>query len=424
MSRLIKTQLQQGMATLVITMIVLVIITLMVIFATKVGLLDQRMAGNESRYKEAFVAAEAGLDMAVEKYQAQFANNFTGAASGAGSWATIITNSAIASGTETDGTAADTGEASFGVSIASTGTLIGGINAYLITSTGLSADGTGTATVSREVTMKNILGGSAPDVPIVVNGSVGTGGDFNIVTNPNASGPGVPVSIWTPGPSPTGNVTMSASSATCNIQYYDGNNAQCSNSGSGGELISEGDGSVLTAQTSSHPDIVPNDPGFPDDLFQFLFGVASSDWQTVYDKANAEHQVVADCSTLSATSGQKFRLWWITGGCEIAAGQTVGSVANPVILVIDDNQLWLKSSSSFVYGITYLFNNPTNVATPTAKFSGSPAIYGSFISDVAGTAMNGNVSIVYDQTINDNLSSSTSGANFSMVFVPGSWRDF
>lgn len=416
-------QKQQGMATLVVVIVVLIVTTLMVFFATKVGIFDQRMAGNEARYKEAFAAAEAGLDMSIQKFQDQFATNYTGAASGTGSWADIIANSAIATGTKTDGTTG-TDVPTFGVTIANTGALIGGVNVYQFSSIGLSGDGTGTATVSREVTMKNILGGSAPNVPIIVDGSVGTGGDFNIVANPNGGGDGVPVSIWTGGDTPDGDVEMTGSSATCQIQYFDGNNPQCSNPSGNTELISDGDGSTLTEHLSTFPDVLPNDENFPDDLFQFLFGVVRADWQTVYDMANSKHQVVADCSGLSATSGQIFRLWWVTGDCDMGSTQIIGSEADPVILVVDDHQLDMGGGGARIYGVVYLFDNPDNAATPSADFHGSPAIYGSLISEAGGSAMNGSYSVVYSQTINNNLTSDDDSANFSIAFVPGSWRDF
>lgn len=415
-----KTQPEQGMATLVVVIVVLVITTLMVFFATKVGMFDQRMAGNEARYKEAFAAAEAGLDLAVQRFENQFSTNFSGAAS----WTTIITNSAITAGTESDGTTAETGEPSFGVTLTDVGALIGGMNVYRISSTGRSADGTGTATVSREVTMKSVLGGSAPNVPIVVNGSIGTGGNFNIVGNADGGGNGIPVSIWTGGPSPAGDVTMGGSSATCHIQYYDGNNAQCSNSGSGGELVSDGDGSTQDDYNSTFPDVLPNDENFPDDLFQFLFGVVRDDWQTVYNIANSKHQVVADCSGLSATSGQQFRLWWVTGDCDMGPSQVIGSQTDPVILVVDDSELSMSGGGAHIYGVAYLFDNPSNIATPNAAFVGSPSIYGSMVSDVGGAALNGSYAIVYSSTINSNLVANSDSANFSMAFVPGSWRDF
>lgn len=416
----IKTQAQQGMATLVIAIVVLVITTLMVFFAAKVGIFDQRMAANEVRYKEAFATAEAGLDMAVQRFTDQFETNFSGAAS----WATIISNAQIANGTETDGTAAEAGEPSFGVTITDTGALIGGVTVFRFSATGLSADGSGTATVSREVTMSKILGGDPTDIPIIVDGSVGTGGDFNVVGNPNGGGNGIPVSIWTGGPSPTGDVTMTGSSATCHIQYFDGNNPQCSNPSGNTELLSDGDGSTVTGYNSTFPDVLPNDPNFPADLFRFMFGVARADWETVYTMALEKDQVVADCSSLSATSGQTFRLWWVTGNCNMGSNQVIGSIADPVILVIDDHELDMGGAGARIYGITYLFDNPTSVATPSADFHGSPAIYGAFVSDAGGNAMQGSYSVVYDPTLMGNLTSTDDSSNYNIAYIPGSWRDF
>ena len=155
MGNLSNNRFQQGMATLVITISVLIIITLMVIFATKVGIFDLRMAANEARYKEAFATGEGGLDFAIQKFEDQFRNDFSGTAS----WATIISNSQIANGTTMDGTTAGVGDTSFGVTVTDTGALIGGISVFHFQSTGLSADASGTATIHREITMKKILGG-------------------------------------------------------------------------------------------------------------------------------------------------------------------------------------------------------------------------------------------------------------------------
>lgn len=430
MNNPIKTQSQQGMATLIVVVVVLIITTLMVFFAAKVGIFDQRMAGNEARYKEAFATAEAGLDLALQKFSDQVANNFTGAVSGAGSWTDIITNSQIANGTETDGTSAEAGEPSFGVTIADTGTSIGGATVYRFSSTGLSADGTGTATMSREVTMKKILGGSSPAVPIIVSGSVGSGGDFNIVANSNGGGDGVPVSIWT-GKTGADVSFKSGSAATCYIQDFDttASQPQCSNPGGGtGEKISSGQTDpALSAYNPAYPDVLPNDPDFPADLFQFLFGVARTDWQTVYDMANSKHQVAADCTGLDTHSGEKFRLWWITSTCQLKAHEEIGTKADPVILVIDDSLLDMQSSTARIYGLVFLFDNPgppTNITKPSATFQGSSTIFGSLVSDVGGTAMNGSYSIVYDQTLISNLTTNDDSANFSIAYIPGSWRDF
>ena len=407
----IKTQFQQGMATLIVSIIVLIITTLMVLMATKVGMFDFRMAGNEARYKEAFTTAEAGLDFAIQKFENQFRNNFDGTAA---SWTTIITNSQFANKWKSDDTAAEAGEPSFRVTVTDTSALIGGVTVYRFQSTGYSADDSGTATVQREITMKQILGGSSPEVSVMAAGSVGSGGNFNIVANPNGAGNGIPVSIWTGGPSPNGDVTFASNSAaTCQMQDYTGNNSTCSNP-SGEKLSSAG---------NIGSDILANDPNFPPDIFRYMFGVARIDWETVYSMANSNHQAVDSCSGLNTTSGQKFRLWWITDDCDIS-NQIVGSPTDPVILVIDDHQLVDKGASGILYGIPYLFNNPSNGDTPSADFTSSPAIYGALVSDVGGSTMNGSYSVVYDSASLGNLTSPNNSANYGIGYIPGSWRDF
>lgn len=57
---------QRGVSTLLIALLMLGILTVITLFATKVGLFEQRTSGNEYRYKLAFQAAEAGLNQSVE----------------------------------------------------------------------------------------------------------------------------------------------------------------------------------------------------------------------------------------------------------------------------------------------------------------------------------------------------------------------
>ncbi|WP_231362265.1 MULTISPECIES: PilX N-terminal domain-containing pilus assembly protein [unclassified Thioalkalivibrio] len=58
-------QRQSGLATLLITVVILVAITLMVIFAAQTAILDQRMSANELRMKHAASAAQAGVEFAT-----------------------------------------------------------------------------------------------------------------------------------------------------------------------------------------------------------------------------------------------------------------------------------------------------------------------------------------------------------------------
>lgn len=401
----------------------------MVIFATKVGMFDQRMAGNEARHKEAFATAEAGLELAIQRFDNQFraAGTFNLGGAGAGTAiATIVANSAIVVGTNTAGGVAPANTASFGVTITDTGSVLGSFPIYDFVSTGTGADGTGVAVVRRQISMRQGLGGKSPDVPIVVAGSVGTGGDFNIVANPNGAGPGVPVSIWTgPGDSGTeGNVSLSGSSATCHAEYFDGNNPQCSNPSGNSELLSQGDGTTATAYTTNFPDVLPNDPSFPDDLFQYLFGVTVSNWRVVKNLADTNGQLVSSCEGLDVNAGDEYIIWWVDGDCEMGSNQIIGSTAKPVILVVDDHEFDMGGANPRLYGILYVFDNPDNDETPSAEFNGSPAIYGALVSDVGGSAMQGSYSIVYDSDLLDNLAGDGNTSSYDLASIPGSWRDF
>jgi len=55
---------QKGAAVLLISIVLLIGITLITIFAARVGIMDQRIAGNEYRHKEAKAASDAALEQA------------------------------------------------------------------------------------------------------------------------------------------------------------------------------------------------------------------------------------------------------------------------------------------------------------------------------------------------------------------------
>lgn len=421
---------QQGMATIIVAIVILVVISIMVLFAARVGVFDQRMSANEARYKEAFAIAEAGLDYAAERFESEFTRLYDGStnATSNATLTNILANSQFPNNTEIDGTAPEANEPYFTVSITDTGVSPTGsaINAYTVTSTGVGSDGTATATVQRQFSMAYVFGGAVPDVPIIVGGAVGTGGNFNIVGNPNGGGEGVPVSIWT-GPN-NSDVEATSSSATCHLEFYDGNNAQCSNPSGNDENISRGTNPAtsISSYDPTYPDIIPNDPDFPDDLFNFIFGVPRDSWQTIETQTNVESnntQVTTDCSAMVAAgtaAGQNFPIWWVNGNCSISGGPTIGSTDNPVILVVADGQLKVTGGAQ-INGVVFLFDKPGG-GSPSADLGGTTEIVGSFISDAGGSAMQGSYSVVYDPSVIDSFISN--GNNYSFAWIPGSWRDF
>lgn len=422
---------QKGMATIIVAVVILVVITIMVLFAARVGVFDQRLSANEARYKEAFAIAEAGLDYAAERFESEFIRLYDGSTAGtsATTLAAILANSQFANPTEIDGTAPEANEPYFTAEITDTGGTVPGadVNVYTVTATGVGSDGSGTATIQRQFSMAYVFGGSVPDVPVIIGGSVGTGGNFNIVANPNGGGEGVPVSVWTG--KNNADVEITASSATCHFEFFTGNNATCSNpSGNDGENISRGEnpGTPIPSYDPNFPDILPNDPDFPDDLFNFLFGVPRDSWATIETQTRVESnntQVTSDCSALMAAgtaAGQNFPIWWVNGDCTFNAGAIAGTTANPIILVVADGELTITGGGE-LNGVAYLFDKPGG-GTPSAKFGGTVEIVGSIVADVGGNAMQGSYSVVYDPTLIDSFISN--GNNYSFAWIPGTWRDF
>ena len=408
---------QRGVATLFVSVIILVIMTIIVIYATRVGLQEQRISANDVRYKEAFAIADGGLDYSTQLFASDFKRLYDGtdATTSTTTLATILTNSAVSSQA--------LGGGSFTVTATDTGSVVGSIPIYTFQSVGTGADGTATASIQRQVTMAYVFGGAVPDVPVVVAGAVGTGGNFNVVANPNGGGEGVPVSVWS-----DGDISTSSSSATCHLEFYDGNNAQCSNPSGNTENITRGTNPATADATFNpdKPDLLPNDTNFPSDLFNFVFGLPRSDYMLKKSEAEVNGQLVSDCSDIVAagtTAGDNFALWWVEGDCSINGG-TLGTESSPIILVVEDSEFGAGGNSQ-INGIVYLFDSDIADATeaPSASMNGTTEIQGSFISDVGGAAMSGSYSVVYNPGLIDAFSAAN-GNNFSFTYVPASWRDF
>ena len=59
---------QQGAATIFITIVLLLAVGLIALYANRGAILEQRLAANEVRAKQAFAAAQAGLDAALAQW--------------------------------------------------------------------------------------------------------------------------------------------------------------------------------------------------------------------------------------------------------------------------------------------------------------------------------------------------------------------
>ena len=424
---------QKGIATLVVSLFVLTIITLMVIFATKVGIFDQQMSANEYRYKEAFAAADGGLEYAIQQFSEHVSNsngNYIYDPDKNGTEDAIpdpfLSNNNLFSGV------ASASEARFTARVDKT--TVSGVSVYAFTSAGESIDRTGKASVSEQIVFRHITGGKSPNTPVISGGSMNVSGNMNIVPNPNASCPssdtsdsGCAVSVWTHGA-----VSTSASISTCQIQGFSG--GQCPNP-SLDPMHSQ-----ITNGTYPGVDIVQNDaysnaspPGhFPPDVFDFVFGVPSTQWTSIKTKADEGLDVTdnliatghqyADCGDLSMNSKG---IIWITGNCSIGNNARIGSEATPVILVVHNGALSF-SGSPIIYGIVFAFDEPGGDSFPGPDVGGSGQIRGSLISNNSfdGGPGAGEFSVVWDPNVFTNIQNNSDESYRQVASIPGSWHDF
>ena len=171
---------QTGVASLVVTLVILVMVTLVTFYTAKTVLMEQKVTANDYRSKQAFEAAEAGMNDAYNFFN----NSFTGDAS------SFLNTDASDGGTNDDG---DTNDLSDDVITnddgdeyrftldngSSTIVTLSGDNPYSIKSQGFSDDGTGQHTIFQIVNNVDPLPNS-PANPLIAKGPIIIGGSATV----------------------------------------------------------------------------------------------------------------------------------------------------------------------------------------------------------------------------------------------------
>lgn len=265
---------QQGAVTLAIGIVLLLLITLVTLYGGRIQVLEQRISANEYRAKEAFGAAEAGLNMGLEYLKAN-RNLIRSTSTGIdlscaaddgwlsadcprnrGIW-TQVNCDAPSGQAETDAClgVADSlarkddqiGTVLFYNDLSSedvpnTTSLSNGATytvdyalcargsdwaapcspnivdaediAVVITSTGQSTDLSAEATVQQLIGTFGIIPGNAIP-PLMAAGTVNASGNFSVVVNANGGGEGVPISAWA-----SDDLDMTGAGTMCHADEY------------------------------------------------------------------------------------------------------------------------------------------------------------------------------------------------------------
>ncbi|OIN10368.1 PilX N-terminal domain-containing pilus assembly protein [Oceanisphaera psychrotolerans] len=227
---------ERGFTTLTVTLMLVSILVSVSVFIGKALVSEKRIALNEIEYRVAYAAAEKGVAEAIAMLK-------------------VDATASSASGTVNSSAA----QASYSVTMTSNATTAGVTDILSVA----TLPGGGETRVSMQVAETSILNpdNSGPAAPIIINGTAPLNGNITIVANPNGSGTGVPVSIWSKDA-----VNIGGSALTCGQHEYKNGGCTTSNAYS----YKQGASSVIGA------DIVANDPGFPSDMFDYVFGEPDS----------------------------------------------------------------------------------------------------------------------------------------------------
>ncbi|ANG64709.1 hypothetical protein A8C75_21010 [Marinobacterium aestuarii] len=408
---------QTGAATLFVTIIILALLTVIAAVSAKIGMFELKTSANTNRAKEAFHAAQGGLDFGAVNYLKD------------ASWA------------------GDSLEMPFlGPGASVSVSAVTGTNSVVLNAVGESVDTTGLARVEEKFARVPILDvGELP--PLMANGNFPPTGSLSIITNPNGGGTGVPVSGWVEGGTKTGG----ASWQTCNVDewlYEDQNADKVKSPQTDGFVLcntckcSQAINPICKAQDVSDadacPDIVVNTAGIPN-VFQNLFGVhpgdsdssGTDDWEELME-AIAKVKL-ANCTSLGPTSGDQFYsggvatrlpLIWVEGNCTIPAGTEVGSYDSPFILFVHGDLT--MSANSVFYGIALGFSdkysNPPNAESNALEIRGGAVVYGVVLTTNTVTSPTGNYTLVYAEKLLEKISGGDDPF-YELARYPGSWTD-
>lgn len=414
-----KLQHQQGAATLMVSIILLIAVTLLTIYAAQVSLQDQRISGNEVRHKEAFANAEAALDEAGAYLRA---------------------NPKLHDGVIADGWVNCGGSTVFpcnvpgAVSILAATTVVSGVvatvtsnipsvtangSAYLVKTAaetialgvGKTLDQTGSAQVQVSYVKKTLI--TPGEIPPIMAPTLNLNGNFTIVADPNngIGTTGVPISGWT-----SNNTSGIGSWQTCHIgDYRDGtticNEFYTSNSDNWSGCSCTTPLSDKNVPLADMLDIYTDSSGFPADPFKYVFGADAT-----VDSIRARFKQFGQYYPGNCTGLDTLNLsllakpWvWVDGDCDVP---NVGSITKPVILVVQ-GKMKLNASTK-AWGLL--------ISLQEVQSNGGAIVHGSLVAKGVADIANGGYTQVYDERVLTALTDDTTNTDIGKLKY--SWHDF
>lgn len=397
---------QRGAATLLVSMVLLIAATLLALYVSNPVVGEQRMSANEMRSKQAFAAAQAALDLAIEHvnsggdFQTASLDNLNSRWSSANSSYRAFfckhTDIDFANLPQCEDNSAS------GISPESCGTetfSADDVASWVITC-GWSDDSSARKRIISFVTKSDPLPGNVGN-PLTARGSVTFGGNSTVVNYFNN------LTVWSgTSLSNTGNNGKTVIRRPSSVAGRLNPNQVDAQVGNGNQVCNESQAPDLICTTSSGvfgPDVIQGDSSLaslsPDQFFENFLGSTPNEY-----KSTMVEEFVPGADAGSIDDGGK--VYWVDGDAVI--GQDIGSAAEPVVLVVDGNLT--LSGTTTIFGVVFVRGNLTT--------SGTPKVRGAVLATGAVNSV-GTLNVIYDPD-------AVAGARRSGKYasVQGTWRDF
>lgn len=342
---------QNGAATLLITMVLMLLITSAAIFTAKFSSQDVRISANDYRAKQAETAAQAGVDHTLNILNKQdIINNnaATGTIGPANLTATIGGQNIVLGSYQATYEILDLNNAA--------ATMLGKNNLVRITSTGKSADNSASKKIETMARFAPVLV-NEPKGNIIARGNVklGTGGGGNITIDNDKS----KFFVWSGGA----------------ITNYSGSTALDNSSG------------IFSSSLSPKPQLLPNDTllsatlndASGDKYFRAFFGAD----RTVIKKLATV--VDGSDSNLNIKLSNGGRFYWLTGNVILNNSTYGGSTTNPgPVIIFVENGATLTLNNATINGLLYIDTSWTHGSGSMSTINGALIINGNLAVANAG----------------------------------------
>ena len=356
---------ENGAAVLTITLVLLFLLSLITFYSARVGVTEQKISANDYRAKQAFEAAQAGIEIG-----SAYLNN-------------RIYRKQLLTDNDNDGLI-DTRQMNI---------IAGALpnkTSYMITynnnawhndfrlieinSTGWSDDKTAVSNIIQTLQIIPLLL-TLPDASTTSHGNITLKGNIDLVNTAT-------------------DITVKAGGT---VTLLDVSRASTSNPGDFG--IVENDLNLQSLLTN-------------DEFFEYYFGVTKADamLQNIYMTCDGSSCMDQDNVSVTPSDYPGDNIW-INGNTTIDSN--IGSEDHPVILIIDGD-LTLNGESS-IWGLIYITENGHSI-----QATGNGHLHGELVTEQNDFLVNGNLTIEYDVGV----ITPPKGGNGLFTKIAGTWRDF